>query len=364
MKFSINQSEFNTTLGVVSKGAATRSTLPILSGILLKASNSMLTLESTDMDKSIRCSCSALIEEEGEVVIPAKILTDVVKNLPDAAIHFSFENDSATILCDTASFSLKTLDASDFPGFPEIEEQTSITLPYKTFSSIIKRVARVVSRDDSRPILAGVLIDVQNGTLRMVATDSYRLALEEASIDQTNAEFSAVISGAFLNELASLAAENEEINLALSENQIIARYGSYTFISRRIEGNYPNYNQLLPSSFETKVTFNTKQLLNAAKRVSLVSNNTSPVRFDINQVSQTTQVSSTTQDIGAAQETISSPIEGQDVQIAFNGHYLIDGLTSLDSESIYLELQGGVKPGIFKNKDGNFIYLIMPVRLS
>lgn len=364
MKFSINQSELNTTLSVVSKGAATRSTLPILSGILIKAAENILTLETTNMDQSIRCSCPALIEEEGQAVVPAKLFGDVIKNLPDAAIHFSYSDDSATILCDTSSFSLKTLDAADFPSFPIIEELNTIQIPFKTFSSMVRRVARVVSRDDSRPILSGVLIDVHENKIRMVATDSYRLALEEHELESAQEEFSAVISGTFLNDLANLPAEYELIDFALSENQIIARYGNYTFINRRIEGNYPNYNQLLPDSYTTKADFNTKQLLDAAKRVSLVTNNTAPIRLDINFGSKTTQLSSTTQDIGAAQETITSDVEGEDVQIAFNAHYLIDGLSSFSENEISLNLQGSVKPGIFRNKENNYLYLIMPVRLS
>lgn len=364
MNFSINQSELHSVLNVVSKGAATRSTLPILSGILIRASQGSIELEATDMDQSIKCVCPALVESEGQVVIPARLLTDVIKNLGDAAIHVQTSEDTATVLCDNSSFSLKTLNADDFPGFPVVEEETSVHIPFKIFSDGIKKVARVVSRDDSRPILSGVFIQVEEGILRLVATDSYRLALEELPIEDNNSSFSAVISGNFLNDLASLPAENETIELALSENQIIARYGNYTFINRRIEGNYPNYNQLLPENISTKVVFNTKQLLDAAKRVSLVSNNTSPVRFNINNGSQTTQLSSTSQDIGAAQETVSSSVEGEDVEIAFNAHYLIDGLTSFTDNEIVLELQGGVKPGIFKTQNNNFIYLIMPVRLS
>ena len=309
MKFSINQSEFNAVLGVVSKGAATRSTLPMLSGILIRAINNTLILETTDMDQSIRSTCSALIEEEGETVVPARLISDVVKNLPDAAIHFSTDENTVTILCDTSSFSLKTLDPTDFPGFPEVEEQTTVHLPFKIFSSMVRRVARVVSRDDSRPILSGVLIEVNEGTLKMVATDSYRLALEEVSIENQS-DFSAVISGSFLNDIASLSAENDSITLSLSENQIIVHYGSYTFINRRIEGNYPNYSQLLPDSFTSYVRYNTKQLLDAVKRVGIVSGNTTPIRLDINTASQTTQLSSTTQDVGAAQETIASTIDG------------------------------------------------------
>ena len=364
MKFSINQNEFNNTLTVVSKGAATRSTLPILSGILIKAFDNMLILEATDMDQSIRCSCPALIEEEGETVVPARLLTDIVKNLPDAAIHFSYSEDAATVLCDTSSFSLKTLQASDFPGFPEAEEQNCINLPFKTFSSMVKKVSRAVSRDDSNPILSGVLLQVENNVLRMVATDSRRLSLCEAELETPSEEFSAVISGTFLNDLASLLGEYEQITLALSENQIIAKYGSYTFINRRIEGNYPPYNQLLTGEFTTHITFNTQQLLQAIKRVSLVSSNTSPVRFDLNQASQTTQLSSTTKDVGAAQETISSQIEGEDIQIAFNSRYLIDGLSTIDDEIITLDLLSNLKQGIFRNQDGSFIYLLMPVRFS
>lgn len=363
MKFSINQSEFNATLATVSKGASSRSTLPILSGILIRAQDNNLTLETTDMDLSIRCVCPALIESEGESVVPAKLLNDVVKNLPDAAIHFESGLDAATILCDTSSFSIKTLDAQDFPGFPDVEEQTKVTLPFKTFSSMVKKVARVTSRDESRAILSGVLIEKENGTLRMVATDSYRLAMEEASVEKSETSFSAVIPGSFLNDLAALSGEHDTIDLALSENQIIARYGLYTFISRRIEGNYPNYTQMLADTFDTTIKFNTKQFLEAVKRVSLVSNNsTSPLRFDINSGSQTTQISTTSQDIGTAQETISSQVEGVDTQIAFNGHFLLDGLTAFTEETIQLGLQGGVKPGIFKNDSGSFIYLIMPVR--
>lgn len=364
MKFSINQGELNASLAVVSKGAATRSTLPILAGVLIKANQTGLVLETTDMDQSIRCMCPALVEEEGEVVVPARLITDVIKSLPDAAIHFSFDGESATVLCDTSSFSLKTLEAADFPGFPEVEENTTITLPFKTFSLMVKKVAKVVSRDDSRPILSGVLVEVEENKLIMVATDSYRLAMCEAEVEQSNIAFSAVISGTFLNDLASLSGASENIEFALTENQIVARFGSYVFINRRIEGNYPSYNQLISGTYTTRASFNVKQIFDAAKRVSLVTNNTSPVRFDLNQSSQTTQLSSTTQDVGAAQETISSSIEGEDVQIAFNGHYLSDGLGSFDGEMVYLELQSSVKPGIFKSEDGSFIYLIMPVRLS
>ena len=364
MKFSINQSEFNAALSVVFKGVSTRATLPIFSGILIKAQNGMLVLESTNMDQSIRSTCTALVEEEGSTVVPARLLTDIVKTLPDAAIHMSYSDDVATILCDTSSFSLKTLNALDFPGFPQVEPENTVNIPFKVFSSMVKRVGKAVSRDDSHPILSGVLVDVEEETLKMVATDSYRLSYEQTKLEQAVPSFSAVVSGSFLADLASLSGDYEFITLGLSENQIIAEYGNHTFINRRIEGNYPNYEQLLPQKFNTRVTYQTKQFIDAVKRTSLLTNNTSPIRLDINEASQTTQISTTTQDIGAAQETIGSPIEGKDIEIAFNAHYLLDGLATFNDAEIYFEMIENTKPGIFKTKDGNYIYLIMPVHIA
>lgn len=365
MKFSINQSEFQSALNVVAKGAATRSTLPILSGIYLKAYDGSLTLEATDLDLSIRCSIPALIEEEGETVIPSRLLSDVVKSLPNIAIHIEASDESATILCDTASFSLKTLASQDFPGFPEVKGDTSITIPFPVFSHMVKRVAKVVSRDESRAILTGVLIEAESGLLRMVATDSYRLAVTDTDFENSVEDFSAVVSGSFLMDLASLSENEESIELALSENQVIVRYGTTTFVNRKIEGNYPHYNQLIPDSYATRASFDTKQVVDAVKRTSLLSNKTSPVRFDLNAASQTTQISTASQDIGAASETIASNIEGDDVEIAFNFSYVLDGLASIETDTVYLELQGSMKPGIFKSEEQErFLYLIMPVRLS
>ena len=158
MKFSINQSELQNALSVVLKGIATRSTLPILSGIYLDAHDDTLTLQATDLELSIQYSVSALIEETGKAVVPGKLFSEIVKNLPDAAVHVAAEDDSAVITCDTASFSIKTLDAEDFPGFPHVDVQQEVSIPFTQFASMVKRVARVVSKDESRAILTGVLI--------------------------------------------------------------------------------------------------------------------------------------------------------------------------------------------------------------
>lgn len=366
MKFSINQSELQNALSVVLKGVSTRSTLPILSGVLLDVRDDTLTLQATDLELSIHYTVSALVEETGRAVVPGKLFSDIVKNLPDAAVHVEAEEESAIITCDTASFSIKTLNPEDFPGFPHVDVQQTIAVPFPRFASMVKRVARVVSKDESRAILTGVLITLENNRLKMVATDSYRLAITESELEDAPEEgFQAVISGSFLQEIASLPKTEGSVTLALAENQIVITYQDTVFINRRIEGNFPNYRQLLPDSYNTRVSLGVDHLVAAVKRTSLLGQSNSPVRFDINVDSQTTQLSSTTQDVGSAQETLSCEGTGEDVEIAFNYAYVLDGLSSVNTDNVYLEVQSSLKPGIFKAEEPeNFLYLVMPVRIS
>lgn len=372
MKFSINQQELATALGIVSKGAATRSTLPILSGILLRAEDATLTLEATNLDLSIRYHAAAFVEEEGHAVIPSKLLVDVVRSLPNSAIHVEVSDDQATLVCETASFSLRTMMSEDFPGFPDIAPDASVAVPLDMFANMAKRVSRVVSRDESRPVLTGVLVQTEGDSFRMVATDSYRLAFTETKLADPGSEFEAVVAGAFLADLAALPASEATIEFGVSDNQIVARCGSTTLVNRRIEGNFPRYGQLLYDDGVTRATFDTKMLVDAVKRVSLLTDKTNPVKFDLNVASQTTQVSTSSQDVGAASETIASAIEGEDTVIGFNPAYVIDGLNSVFTPDITLELQSSTRPGILKTDTyyqpaevgkERFAYVIMPVRL-
>lgn len=373
MKLSINQSELANALSVVSKGASVRSTLPILSGILLRAYDNTLTLEATNLDLSIRCTAAALIEEEGETVVPSKLILDVVKSLPNSAVHLDSTVDQITILCETSSFSIRTLMPEDFPSFPEVSPETSISIPFSMFSDMAKRVSKVVSRDESRAILTGVLIESEGNLLRMVATDSYRLAFAETRLEEAGGDFNAVVAGSFLSNVAGMSDSGECIDFEVAENQIIIRCGTTTFVNRRIEGNFPRYSQLLPDAYNTRATFACKDLVEAVKRISLMNDKTNPVKFDLNSASQTTQVSTSSQDIGAASETIASTMEGDDVVIGFNPAYVLDGLGSIPSKEVLIELQSSVRPGILKTQayyeparvgEERFAYVIMPVRLS
>ncbi len=366
MKFSINRTELQNAISIVLKGVSTRSTLPVLSGILIEVRGDKITLQATDLELSIQYSVAALVEEEGKAVVPGKLFSDIVKNLPDAAVHVDAGEDQAFITCDTSSFSIKALNYEDFPGFPSVDVTQRIEVPFAQFSSMVRRVARVVSKDESRAILTGVLITLEEGLLRMVATDSYRLAITEAELEESSADpFQAVISGSFLQEIASLPKTESPVTLALAENQIVVTCEDTVFINRRIEGNFPNYKQLLPDAYVTRATLEVDRLMASVKRASILGTGSTPVRFDLNAASQTAQISAASQDVGSAQETLTCEIEGEDVEIAFNYAYVLDGLQSVGTERVYLEAQSSMKPGIFRAEaPENFLYLVMPVRLS
>ncbi len=367
MEFSITKSELQNALSIVLKGASTRSTLPVLSGIYVEARTDSLILQATDLELSIQYKTTALIEEEGKTVLPGKLFSDIVKNLADAAVHIEADDSSASITCDTSSFTIKTLSPDDFPSFPTLDAQQLIELPFPLFASMIKKVARVVSKDESRAVLTGVLITCEENKLRMVATDSYRLAVTEAEYSNTGGDgFQAVISGAFLLEIAALPKTSSSVQVGIAENQIVITCDETVFINRRIEGNFPNYKQLLPETFETQAKLDVEYFAGSVKRASLLGSSSSPVKLDLNTDSQTLQVSAATQDVGSAQEIIACEIVGEDVEIAFNYAYILDGLGGITGDEVYFETQSSLKPGILRaaSDEENYLYLIMPVRIS
>ena len=365
MKASINQTELAGALGVVSRGVAKNSTLPVLVGVHIIADQDTVTLQSTNLELSIRYSLPALVEEPGEAVLPGKLFTDIVKSLPDAAVHLSVEDMTALVTCENASFSVKGLDPYDFPAFPSVDTDASARIPFEVFARMAKQVCPAASRDESRAILTGVLISLEGGLLRLVATDSYRLALAEQELSGSSGNFSAVVPSSFILDVSSMDKTGEDVVLALSEQQIVVSYQGTVFVNRRIEGRYPHYQQLIPASWKTRATIDVQSLASALKRTALLGQSGSSVRFSIDVDSQTVQLSAISQDIGSAQEVVPARIEGQSVEIAFNSNYVVSGLSSVSGGEVDFEVQSSLKPGIFKDAAReHFLYLVMPVRLA
>lgn len=366
MKFSIAKSELVDALGVVLKGMSSRSTLPILSGIYISASQEKLTFQTTDLEISVRHIVDALIEVPGDIVIPGKIFSEVVKSLPDAAIHISLEHEIFTVSCLESRFTLHTLNPADFPNFPEIHTEFSVSLPSKQLSSMVKKVSKAVSKDESRAVLTGILFKVEGDAISLVATDSYRLAISKARLEEPVVnDLELIIPGSIFDEISRLSTTVDTIEVGDSENQIVFHFSNTTFITRKIEGNYPNYEQIIPKEKSISAVIDTNLLLSAVRRASILAQSHTPVRFSLSSETQFLDISSTAQDIGGANEKVPAQIDGEDIEIGFNHQYIIDGLNVIDTDEVVFEAQTSLKPGIFKTVGGEyFFYLTMPVRLD
>ncbi|PKQ16817.1 MAG: DNA polymerase III subunit beta [Actinobacteria bacterium HGW-Actinobacteria-7] len=366
MKLSIARSELLDALTVVSKGMSSRSTLPILSGILVSASNGSLNLQSTDLEVSVKHTVPCLVEDEGQTVVPGKLLNDIVRSLPEAAVTLETEGEMVAVRCQHSSFTFKTLKPADFPRFPEISVLKKIKLPSALLAAMVKRVGKAVSRDETRAVLTGVLVVVEGPSIRMVATDSYRLAVSEVILEQSPEEdMEVVVPGRALEEVTRIATSVDEVSLGITENQIVFEFGETTFVTRRIEGSFPNYKQLIPKEKSTSVEIVTEDFFSAVKRVSLMALHNSPLKISVSSEDQTLSLSANTQDVGDASEDLMVKVEGADTEIAFNHAFLTDGLNSITSETVTLEVQNALKPGLLRSRgDDDFLYLLMPVRLG
>lgn len=365
MKFSVNKSELQNALSIVQKGTSPRALLPVLSGIYIEAKENELIIQSTNLELSIQYIIPALIEKEGSIVVPSKLFLEIIKNCSDVALSITIENEYAEVSFDKSLFTIKVLSAELFPIFPFKDTQEEIILPFSQFSKMIKKVSKVVSKDETRINLTGILISYQDNKLRMVATDAYRLAIVDSSTNiPCNTSFKAIISGAFLQDVANLPPNADEIQIGLSESQVVIKYDRLILINRRIEGTFPPYEELLPHSHTTETSIKREELITAIKRVSLLGSSTIPISFDINIESQTLRVSSVAQDIGEASEIISCSCTGEDVSISFNYSYVLEGLVNASTDYINLETESTLKPGIFKtNGEQPYTYLVMPVRI-
>ncbi len=367
MKFTVSQSALARALAVVSKGLGSTSTLPILGGVYLKAKAGSIEFQTTNITISIRHAIPANVEEEGATVVSGKVLGSVVKNLPDSAVTFADEAGVVNISCEKAHFRLNTLDPTDFPEFPEIVADQSVELPADVLSAMVDKVYKVTSKDTSRPILAGVLLTVDDNTIRLVATDSYRLAVCDTSTETSSLEepFEAIVPGATFHDVLSLPSMTERLSVGISQSQIVFSFGTTTYVSRRIEGNFPNFRQLLPSMCNTTVRIDAAKLAQALRRVSVIATSNPSVRFDIDADGSLLKLSASSPDQGESTELIDVEVEGDSMSIALNYHYVLDCVAaSAQDKEVSFELLSSMQPAVFKSYAAiNYLYLLMPVRM-
>ena len=364
MKLACNREEFVAKLGVVARAVSTRSSVQILAGILLRAENGELELAATDMELSLRTSLEAQIDGEGVVVVPGRLLVDLARLLPESELQLEHraEEGVLTVTCGSAAYRLHTYSAEDFPRLPEIDASQIFSVDAEALLETVAQVSRSASRDESRPVLTGILARFEPGKLVMAATDSYRLAVKETDLAGSAHELEAIIPARALTELARIAGDASELELGVQENQVAFRTGDAVLTTRRIDGQFPNVKQLLPEQFEHEVALPRGELLDVVKRVAVMAQRNSPLRLRFSQGEL--QISARTQDVGEATETLPAPFSGDALEIGFNPEFLRDGIESVSSDEVQLKLISPLRPGLIQGEGDDYSYLIMPIRLA
>jgi DNA polymerase-3 subunit beta len=326
-----------------------------------------LALAATDMEISLRVSLEADVENEGAVVIPGRLLVDIVRLLPagEVTIEHRAEEGIAHLTCGAASYGLHTYSPDDFPRLPDVSSETSFPVDRQAMLDTIAKVSRSASRDESRPVLTGVLVRFENGKLAMAATDSYRLSVKETELDEgPGQELEAIVPARALGELARIAqaGDGDTLEIGVQENQIAFGVDDVRLTARRIDGQFPNYRQLLPESFEAEVEIPREELLDVVRRTGLMAQRKSPLRLRFAEGELT--VSAQTQDVGEARESLPISYSAEPIEIGFNADFLRDGLESVDDEQVRLKLISPLRPGLIQGEGDDFLYLIMPIRLA
>jgi DNA polymerase-3 subunit beta len=335
----------------------------VLSGILLQAEEGRLLLAATDMEISLRAKVAGDVSGDGAVVVPGRLLTDLVRLLPDETVTLAHEEGDGVLSVTSGSHSsrMNVYSAEDFPRLPPIDVPLH-TIAAPSLLATIEKVARAASRDESRPVLTGVLVKFEEQKLVMAATDSYRLAVKETELEAAGPDLEAIIPARALQELARLAAGGEDVQLGGHENHVIFSAGDVWLTSRRIDGQFPNYAQLLPETFEAEVTTQREPLLSVIRRAGVMAQRNAPLRlrFAEGELGVTAQ----TQDVGEAHESLPIEYAGEALEIGFNPDFLRDGLEAVSGDTVQLKLINPLRPGLIVSPDESFWYLIMPIRLA
>lgn len=348
--------------------ASTRASVQALSGVMIVADATRALLLATDMEVGLRVPLHGEVMEPGSAVLPARLLLDVVRSLPGETVTLELrsQEQDVEVVSGTAKFHLRTLRAEDFPTLPDAGADTTIKLPSKAFVDTALQVSRSASKDETRPVLTGVLISATGQELTMVATDSYRLSVKHTTIDaQLDAPLEANVPARALQELARIAqsVEEAELGVSLGQSQIVFEIGEVVLSSRLIDGQFPNYRQLLPESVEHELRLDSAEIVEVVRRVSLLAQKNAPLRLGFAEGELT--VSAQTPDVGEASESLPVPFSGEPIEIGFNPEFLRDGLESVESEQLVLKLISPLRPGLIESPEaGEFVYLIMPIRLN
>jgi DNA polymerase-3 subunit beta len=363
VKFRCERDTLVEALGTASRAVASRGgALPVLSGVRLEVSGDRLHLTGSDLDLTIQVSAAVSGEADGIAVVPARLAVDIVRALEPGAVEVEVGDDEARISSGRSQFALRTLPVEDFPRLVEPAEN-AVTIDAEHVAEALRQVVRAASSDDARPILTGVLMAAEEDGLRLVATDSYRLAVRDLPGTTVLAEGQKVlVPSRALGELARVLGDGS-VTLRLGERDATFEVGDVRLTTRLIEGEFPNYRQLIPSNYPNRLTVGREALLDALRRVKLMAREATPVRLVMKP--DGLELMAVTQDVGQAHEELDAKYEGNELTVAFNPEFLIDGVEATTGDEIVLETLDALKPATVRATEGSeYLYLLMPVRVS
>jgi DNA polymerase III subunit beta len=354
-------------LTTASRAVASRAgNLPVLSGVRMELSGDRLVLTGTDLDLTVTTAAAVGGSEDGVTVVPARLLGDIVRALEPGRVEIHTDDEEARLSSGRSQFSVRVLAADDFPrlAVPTGEE---VSLPAASLAEALRQVVRAASSDDARPILTGVLLAAEGDGLRLVATDSYRLAVRDLhGMSVLREDQSVLVPSKALGELARVLTGGSNVTLRLADRDATFDAGDVRLTTRLIEGEFPNYRQLIPSSQPNRLTVGREPLLDALRRVKLLAREATPVRLTL--APDGLELAAVTQDVGEAHEELDAKYEGAEMMIAFNPDYLADGVEAAEGDEVTLETVDALKPAVVRSGNPtaapDYLYLLMPVRVT
>jgi DNA polymerase-3 subunit beta len=363
MKATVDRDALAAGLQLVSRAAASRGTVQVLGGVGIRAANGLLELEATDMELSLRTSVTATVDGEGALVVPAKLLGDIVRLLPAGTVTLAHKPEDGVATVESGAYAsrINVFSVEDFPRLPAVDVPLQ-EVDASALLDTIQRVSRAASRDESRPVLTGILAQFEGTKLTMAATDSYRMSVKETQLESGGVELEAIIPARALDEVTRIAAGAETVQLGVNENHVIFGAGNAWLTTRRIDGQFPNVAQLRPESFEVELELDRAELLEAVRRAAVMAQRNTPLRLRFAEGELT--ISAQSQDVGETRESLAVRYTGEPLEIGFNAEFLREGLESVTADEVKLELINPLRPGLISADGDSFWYLIMPIRLA
>jgi DNA polymerase-3 subunit beta len=363
VKFRCERDVLGDAVATAGRAATGRTgTLPVLSGLRLELTGDALVVTGTDLELTIQLETKVAGERDGGVVLPARLVTDIVRSLPAGKVELSADADAVTISGGRSQFAVRPLSLDDYPRL-SAPASSAVTLPSADVAEALRQVVRAASTDEARPILTGVLLTAEAEGLRMVATDSYRLAVRDlpgASVLGTDQKV--LVPGRALSELQRLLGSNGELTLRLGERDATFEVGDTRLTTRLIEGEFPNYRQLIPSNYPNTLTVAREPLSEAIRRVKLLARDATPIRLQMS--ADGLRLTAITQDVGNAVEELDATYQGNDLTVAFNPDYFASGVEAVGSDELTLSTFDALKPAVMRGVGrDDYLYLLMPVRI-